>query len=138
MTNNGSSPAGGCSPEPRGISEPPEGYFRIITPDVQPIALPDLGTLEGQAELAPLLGDAELIVLDNLSTLVRAGPENEGESWLPMACWALARRKEGRAVIFVHHSGKGKQQRGSSRREDLLDVVINLRHPADYTPERGA
>lgn len=121
-----------------GACEPPEGYFRLITPDVQQRALPDLGSPEGQEEFAPLLGDAELIVIDNLSTLMRSGAENEGESWLPVASWALALRREGRAVLFVHHAGKGGTQRGSSRREDLLDVVINLRHPSDYTPESGA
>jgi hypothetical protein len=119
-------------------AEPPEGYFRIITPDVQEGNLPDLGTPEGQARFAPLLADAELIVIDNLSTLLRAGAENEGESWLPMAKWALERRREGRAVLFIHHAGKSGTQRGSSRREDLLDVVINLRNPADYSPESGA
>ena len=31
----------------------------------------------------------------------------------------------------------GTRQRGTSRREDLLDVVINLRHPADYNPAEG-
>lgn len=118
--------------------EPPEGYFRIITPDVQARSLPDLGTPEGQAEIGALLGDAELIVLDSLSTLMRSGTENEGESWLPMASWALARRREGRAVLFIHHAGKNDSQRGSSRREDLLDVVIKLKHPGDYTPDRGA
>lgn len=119
-------------------TEPPECYFRIITPDTQDGPLPDLGTAEGQAAYAPLIGDAELIVVDNLSSLVRSGVENEGESWLPVANWALALRKQGRAVIFVHHSGKNGLQRGSSRREDMLDVVINLRHPGDYSPERGA
>jgi hypothetical protein len=119
-------------------AEPPEGYFRIITPDAQDIALPDLARLEGQDELQPLLGDAELIVLDNLSTLMRAGIENEGESWVPMATWALAQRRQGRAVLFVHHAGKSGQQRGSSRREDLLDTVICLRHPSDYQPDQGA
>lgn len=118
--------------------EPPEGYFRIITPDVQDCSLPDLGTREGQAEIGELLADAELIVLDNLSTLMRSGAENEGESWLPMAAWALARRREGRAVLFIHHAGKNDSQRGSSRREDLLDVVIKLKHPGDYTADRGA
>ena len=118
--------------------EPPEGYFRIITPDVQDGPLPDLGTAEGQAAFAPLLGDAELIVTDNLSCLVRSGIENEGESWLPMADWALARRREGRAVGFVHHDGKGGTQRGTSRKEDILDVVIQLTHPKDYSPENGA
>lgn len=119
-------------------TEPPEGYFRIITPDVQTASLPDLGTSYGQAAIEPLLLDAELIVLDNLSTLCRNGPENEGESWLPVASWALRLRKEGRAVLFVHHAGKGGQQRGSSRKEDLLDTVINLQQPPDYTPEQGA
>jgi hypothetical protein len=118
--------------------EPPEGYFRIVTPDIQTVSLPDLGTARGQEAIEPLLLDAELIVLDNLSTLCRAGPENEGESWLPVAAWALRLRKEGRAVLFVHHAGKGGQQRGSSRREDLLDTVINLQQPADYVPEKGA
>ena len=119
-------------------SEPPEGYFRIVTPDLQSAPIPDLGTPRGQEAIEPLLLDADLIVLDNLSTLCRSGPENEGESWLPVAAWALRLRKEGRAVLFVHHAGKGGQQRGSSRREDLLDVVINLQQPSDYTPEQGA
>jgi hypothetical protein len=119
-------------------AKPPEGYFRIITPDAQSGPLPDLGTAEGQAQYTAQLGDAELILVDNLSALIRSGVENEGESWLPVAAWALARRKEGRAVIFIHHSGKSGLQRGSSRREDLLDVVINLQHSGDYSPERGA
>lgn len=119
-------------------AEPPEGYFRIVTPDVQAFPLPDLATVDGQLELAPVIGDAELIVLDNLSSLMRAGVENEGEAWVPMANWALAQRREGRSVLFVHHAGKGGQQRGSSRREDLLDVVIQLKHPSDYNAEQGA
>lgn len=117
--------------------EPPEGYFRIITPDVQDLPLPDLATLEGQDALRPLLGDAELIVIDNLSVLTRSGPENEGESWLPVADWALARRREGRAIMFIHHEGKSGKQRGSSRKEDILDTVIRLKRTSDYTPDKG-
>ena len=118
--------------------EPQEGYFRMITPDLQELPLPDLATAQGQAALDPVIQDAELIVLDNLSTLTRNGPENEGESWLPVAEWALKRRREGRAVMFIHHEGKNGKQRGSSRKEDILDVVIRLRRPADYTPDTGA
>lgn len=119
-------------------AEPPEGNLRIITPDVQELPLPDLATADGQHAYGPLLGDADLIVVDNLSSLIRSAVENEGEGWLPVAAWALARRREGRAVVFIHHSGKGGAQRGTSRREDLLDVVIRLDHPADYNPEAGA
>src|SRR6202035_2222966 len=42
------------------------------------------------------------------------------------------------SVLIVHHAGKGGQQRGTSRREDVLDTVISLRHPADYSPTEGA
>jgi Helix-turn-helix domain len=32
---------------------------------------------------------------------------------------------------------QGKEQRGTSRREDIHDVVLNLRHPAHYEPSQG-
>src|SRR5262249_11626599 len=67
-----------------------------------------------------------------------SGRENEAESWLPVQAWLLKLRREGRAVIIVHHAGKGKSQRGTSRREDILDVVLNLRAPSDYEPSEGA
>ena len=38
----------------------------------------------------------------------------------------------------MHHSGKGGQQRGTSRREDVLDTVVALRRPSDYRPDEGA
>jgi len=38
----------------------------------------------------------------------------------------------------MHHSGKSGQQRGTSRKEDILNVVINLKHPVDYSPDMGA
>ena len=41
-------------------------------------------------------------------------------------------------MLLVHHAGKGGQQRGTSRREDVLDTVIALRHPCDYSPSEGA
>jgi hypothetical protein len=119
-------------------NEPPRGYLRIVTPDVQSHALPDLATREGQAAFDEQLDDAELVIVDNLSSLVRASVENEGEGWLPVADWALARRREGRAVLFIHHSGKNGAQRGTSRREDLLDVVLRLDHPPGYEATVGA
>jgi putative DNA primase/helicase len=113
------------------------GMLRLITPDLQAGAIPDLATREGQALVENALGDAEFVILDNLSALCVSGKENEGESWLPVQRWALRLRQRGVSVLFVHHAGKGGAQRGTSRREDLLDVVINLRHPADYNPAEG-
>ena len=119
-------------------NEPPEGYFRIITPDAQDLPLPDLSSAEGQAALAPCIGDAELIVVDNLSCLMRSGSENDAESWVPVAEWALGLRRQGKAVLFVQHDGKGGQQRGTSKKEDVMDVVIQLNHAKDYLGEKGA
>ena len=51
---------------------------------------------------------------------------------------ALGHRRAGRSIVFYHHAGKGGAQRGTSRREDVLDTVISLRRPADYSPEQGA
>ena len=43
-----------------------------------------------------------------------------------------------RSRVSVHHEGKNGQQRGASRREDLLDVVISLSRPSDYFEQEGA
>jgi hypothetical protein len=47
-------------------------------------------------------------------------------------------RRQGVAVLLVHHAGTNGRQRGTSRREDALDTVIALRRPEDYSPEQGA
>lgn len=113
--------------------------LNIITPDLQPFGMPDLASLEGQEKIdRHVTDDIELIIVDNLSTLVKTGKENEGDSWAPVQAWALRLRQRGKSVLFIHHSGKGGQQRGTSRREDVLDTVIALKHAADYRPEDGA
>ena len=38
----------------------------------------------------------------------------------------------------MHHAGKSGAQRGTSRREDVLDTVIKLQRPSDYRAEDGA
>lgn len=116
-------------------------YFQIVTPDAQDGPLPDLATAAGQATIERIAAehDSELIVVDNISTLCRAsGPENDAESWRAPQEWALRMRRAGRSVLFIHHSGKGGAQRGSSKREDTLDVSISLTRPTDYSPEQDA
>ncbi|HET9048693.1 MAG TPA: AAA family ATPase [Chiayiivirga sp.] len=113
--------------------------IRFMTPDLQHNGImPNLFTLEGQDGITAAAESSQVIIIDNLSALVRGGKENEGESWQPVAQWALAMRASGRSVVFIHHAGKTGQQRGTSKREDLLDTVIALRRPADYEPDQGA
>lgn len=120
--------------------EPQPGYLRIFTPDLLPDGrtLPDLSLHDGQHAIDDMIEDAELVVVDNLSAWARSGRENEGESWQPVADWILRLRRRGIAVILIHHAGKGGQQRGTSKREDLLDAVIGLSRPSDYDPSQGA
>lgn len=118
----------------------PQASLGIITPDLNwDAGMPDLSTLEGQNAVDSLIkDDTRLIIVDNLSSLLRSGVENDAESWLPLQTWALRHRAAGRSVLFIHHSGKGGAQRGTSRREDVLDTVIALRRPSDYRPDQGA
>ena len=52
--------------------------------------------------------------------------------------WELSLRRQNKSVLLIHHAGKGGTQRGSSRKEDVLDTVMSLRRPPDYSPTQGA
>lgn len=110
----------------------------IITPDLQDGFMPNLSDQIGQQQINELLDDVELVIVDNISTLCKFGKENDAESWLPVQQWILSLRKRGISVLLIHHAGKGGNQRGTSKREDILDTVINLKHPSDYKPSNGA
>jgi len=79
-----------------------------------------------------------LVILDNLSCLNRTNrSENEAESWAPVQEFCLRLRQKGIATIVVHHQGKNGQQRGTSKKEDICDLVIGLKQPSDYSPKEG-
>ena len=117
---------------------PSDDYLRILASDLERNGLPDLSSVDGQQRYDAIIGEADLIIVDNISTLCRSGRENDAESWLPVQSWALAQRRANRSVLFVHHGGKGGAQRGTSRKEDVLDSVVSLRRPEDYSPAEGA
>lgn len=115
-----------------------EDNLMIITPDLQDTGLPDLSTPQGQQTIEEHLKDVKLLILDNYSALCRRGRENESESWIPLQEWFLKLRRRGISVLLVHHSNKSGAQRGTSRKEDILDTVITLRKPENYDPREGA
>lgn len=121
-----------------GESAPQADHLKILAADCQEFGIPDLSSTEGQQAVEEYVGDADLIILDNLSTLCRSGKENESESWLPVQEWLLSLRRRGKTVLIIHHNGKNGLQRGTSRREDVLDTVISLTRPSDYKAEQGA
>ncbi len=117
---------------------PSEDNLLIITPDLQSEGIADLSTPEGQKIIEEHLNDVKLLILDNHSSLCRRGRENESESWIPLQEWFLKLRRRGISVLLIHHSNKAGAQRGTSRKEDLLDTVITLRKPENYDPREGA
>ncbi len=118
--------------------DPPEDLpLSILTPDFQEFGMPDLSSEEGQTKLEHLVKKGDLVIVDNISTLIRNGRENESDSWVPIQAWALRQRAQGKTILFVHHAGKTGDQRGSSKREDALDTVISLKRPENYSTEEG-
>lgn len=115
-----------------------DGFFNLLTPDLQDEAMPNLSNKEGRDALEPFIENCDLVIIDNISCLFRSGGENEAECWQEAQEWALNLRRRGKSVLFIHHAGKSGNQRGTSKREDILDAVITLKQPEDYKAEEGA
>lgn len=120
------------------VSEQGADRLALLAADDCEFGLPDLSTAEGQAALRPRLDPFDLVVFDNLSTLCRSGRENEAESWGAMQAFLLDLRRAGKSALLIHHTGKGGAQRGTSKREDVLDSVLLLKRPEDYDAKQGA
>ena len=115
----------------------PNDGFRVLAADNTENGL-SIGSEMGQRAIDPLLTGVDLVILDNLSTLCTNGSESASDAWVPIQNWLPKLRRQGVAVLLVHHAGTNGRQRGTSRREDALDTVIALRRPKDYSPEQGA
>jgi putative DNA primase/helicase len=133
---------------------PADINLRVLTHADQEFGIPDLSNPEddhGRRMIEAVLGDAEVLILDNMSTLCTTGIENDGESWATMQRWLVALRRKDKSVLVIHHTGKpnkqtGKaDQRGTSKREDALNFSIQLSKPpgdfgcfsVEFTKNRG-
>ena len=82
-------------------------------------------------------GHPELVVIDNLASLVGFN-SGDYDRWSDLQTFLIKQRRFGRAMLLVHHANKKGEQRGTNRREDVLDLVMALRRPVDYDPRQGA
>jgi putative DNA primase/helicase len=80
----------------------------------------------------------KLWVADNLASLTRGIDENSKRDWDPINQWLLELRFAGISTILPHHTNKEGGQRGTSAREDNIDISIILKSTFDYVPEDGA
>ncbi len=111
--------------------------LQIIASDRQGGGLPDLASPKGQRAIAQAVEAADVVILDNLSTLFGIR-ENEADDFAAVNNYLISIRRAGKSVVVIHHQGKGGQQRGSSRKEDVLDLVLALKRPDDFDPAEGA
>lgn len=120
------------------VRDAPRENFRLVAADFQKDGLPDLADAGAQRFYDAATTEAELVIVDNLSTVARGLRENEADAFGPVQSWLLSQRAAGRSVLLVHHAGKGGGQRGTSRKEDVLDTVISLSRPPGYSATEGA
>lgn len=66
-----------------------------------------------------------VLVIDNLSSVSNIS-ENDNDEWPALGDWLLDFRRNGIAVVVVHHAGRNGQMRGASRREDPAFWIIRL------------
>jgi len=112
--------------------------LRFLCRDLEEKGLPDIGHETGQDWFDKDVRWADLIFLDNISCLWWSGRENDADAWSIIQHWLLRLRALGKSVVMLHHSGKNGSSRGSSRRHDVLDAVIKLERPFNYTQQEGA
>lgn len=118
--------------------DPPEpGFLRLITRDLQKDVRPKINTPTGRDHIEAHLSKGDVLILDNLSALSPSSDEKETEDWAIIEDWLSDLSWHGISTMFVNHSGKSGDQRGTSKREDLLDFVLKLRVPSDHTMDEG-
>ena len=73
----------------------------------------------------------ELWIIDNLASLASGLDENAKKDWDPINAWLLELRFAEISTIMLHHVNKDGGQRGTSAREDNLDISVLLKSPHD-------
>jgi len=116
--------------------EPPDkGQLILITRDLQKDVRPKINSKAGRDQIEAHLEPGSLLILDNISSLSPSSDEQETEDWAIIEDWFSDLCWHGVTILFDHHAGKDGDQRGTSKREDLLDFVLKLRVPSDKTPD---
>ena len=95
----------------------------ILSGDAQAGGLPDLSTASGRTGFDELVADADLVVIDGVSALVRKG-RGVGTRWAALEDWLRAVRRRNAAVLLV-------DTREPRMLAELADTVLKIERPAD-------
>lgn len=111
--------------------------LRIFNPDLHLGLCPDLTCGTDQKRFEEQTDWADLIIIDNISTLCR-GSSRKQTVWEYVESWITDLKHKGKSVLLVHHASRGGNSSGLSSIEIALDSIICLKHPKDHRPEDGA
>ncbi len=100
----------------------------------------NLSSKKWRDNLGQLLIDKGIKVwcLDNISSISGGIQENVAEEWVPVNDWLMDLRFKGITSILIHHVGLSGKQRGTTKREDNVDLSIRLVQPPNHKVDDGA
>lgn len=100
----------------------------------------NLSSKKWRDSLGQLLIDKGIKVwcLDNISSISGSIQENVAEEWVPVNDWLMDLRFKGITSILIHHVGLSGKQRGTTKREDNVDLSIRLVQPPNHKVDDGA
>lgn len=91
--------------------------------------MPNLADPNEQLVYNTVIGNAELIIIDNLLTC--SNPVNKWDDdlavWKRIHQWALYHKNKGRTILFIHHASKAGTQYGTVHKENTVDTVVSIR-----------
>lgn len=121
----------------------PEGRFLIYSDHhANSLGIPaaNLGNPQWRNAMKELLlhRSIKLWVIDNIASLSSGIDENSKQEWDPINRWLLDLRFAGISTILMHHENRTGTQRGTSAREDNIDMSIVLKKPGNYRADDGA
>lgn len=101
--------------------------------------IPLISDLASHAAYMKAMEKRDLVIFDNYDCLTsRSGRQNDEDVW--SSSWKLIKklRAAGKSILIIHHAGKAGNQLGTSKKEQPLDFMIELKRPATYEPSDGA
>lgn len=99
---------------------------------------PDFADDAGREVLLEKATGMDLVVIDNLTTTMRGADPDKAMDWTPMQDTLVELRKRKTAVLLVHHTNKSGDQTGTKAKEAILNGMMKLERPHDYSPAEGA
>lgn len=114
-------------------------YFRVLTKDQCGGTLWNISDPEMQKRYNAQIGDADVIVIDNLmcAAFLMDKRDDEIAMWNRLAPWLFMLRDTGRTVIMIAHTNKAGVFAGVQTKMNLMDTVIELKPPEVHRPIAG-